>query len=293
MNYNKAKAIEFLQGQDDAAQFVLRTTAEEVEFTKNLTEVEVEKAIKPRIREIYDQLDQDILVTSGLQKTQGEKSYDYAKRVIKSMKDAAGNADVQALQAQIESLKKNGNPELLRELESVKAQAIKKEQELIAKLSEKDGEIVGSKIGLDIIEGMKGLKFQQLPLGVLNTYLDTKKRELTSKAKIVEGKVIYLDSNGDHRLNPSTYKPMTAAEILAEELKDIIDAGSGGNGAGTKEPPRIEIDKDGKKKINVSVPPTVKSMADLSEHLNKLGLARGTEEYTLAFNEHAAGLPLK
>jgi len=292
MKYNQKAALEFLQGQDAALQFVIRTEAEETEFAKNLTEVEVEKAIKPRIREIYDQLDQDILLTSGVQKTTGEKSYDYAKRVIKSMKDAAGNADVQALQQQIESLKKNGNPELLRELESVKATAIKREQELMAKIGEKETEITTSRIGLDIMEGLKGLKFQQLPQGVLNTYIETKKRELTSKAKIIEGKVIYTDDKGDHRLNPSTYKPLTAAEILAEEMKEIIDTGANGKGAGTTEPPRIEV-KDGKKSINVSVPPTVKNLTQLSEHLNSLGLARGTEEYQLAFNEHGAGLPLR
>jgi len=216
MKVNKDKAIEFLQGQDAALQFVIRTEAEETEFTKNLTEVEVEKAIKPRIREMYDQLDQDILLTSGVQKTTGEKTYDYAKRVIKSMKDAAGNADVQALQQQIESLKKNGNPELLRELESVKATAIKREQELMAKIGEKETEITTSLIGMDIMDGFKGIKFQPLPQSVLNTCIEAKRRELTSKAKVIEGRVIYTDEKGEHRLNPSTYKPLTAAEIATE-----------------------------------------------------------------------------
>lgn len=71
-------------------------TFQEAEFTSLLDQTKQSherEVISPRISKIYQDLDTDIRTASGVEKNQGEKTYDYAKRVLGT------------LQSQIEALK--------------------------------------------------------------------------------------------------------------------------------------------------------------------------------------------
>jgi hypothetical protein len=77
---------------------VVRTTQEDAEFISNFEknalpskiEAGVEEKIKTRISEVATAIEKDIFDSSGVPKNDGEKYYDYAKRVVGSLKENKG-----------------------------------------------------------------------------------------------------------------------------------------------------------------------------------------------------------
>lgn len=284
----KEAALKFLQESQDA-EIVIRTIAEEEAFLNNYKTVEIENGMKPKVRELYDNLDRDILTTTGVQKKAEEKTYDYLKRVLADYKDQLSNADVKKLKDQLEELKKNGaGPEL----ENVRQAAAKKEKDLTDRIAQLSQQIVEKDIRANLNQALTGLKFKEIPKSVLDTYLEATMAKMTAKAKLVDGKVIFTKEDGSAILDTSTYQPAGADILLKEELKDIIDTGVQGKGAGTAKPANVTVDKDGKKQVQVFVPAGIKTQGELTEHLMKSGLARGTEEYNVAFAQYGNQLPL-
>ena len=283
----KEAALKFLQESQDA-EIIVRTIAEEEAFLNNYKTVEIENGMKPKVRELYDKLDLDILTTTGVQKKAEEKTYDYLKRVLADFKDQLSNADVKKLKDQLEELKKSGaGPEL----ENVRQAAAKKEKELTDRIAQLNQQIVEKDIRANLNQALTGLKFKDIPKSVLDTYLEATMAKMTAKAKLVDGKVIFTKEDGSAILDMSTYQPAGADSLLKEELKDIIDAGIQGKGAGTK-PANVTVDKDGKKQVQVFIPAGIKTQGELTEHLMKSGLARGSEEYNVAFAQYGEKLPL-
>ncbi len=75
---------------------------DQVTAIETLSANDENQVIGTRIGELHGQYDADILQASGVEKNQGEKSYDYAKRVIGSFKEDAGQ--VAGLNTQIQTL---------------------------------------------------------------------------------------------------------------------------------------------------------------------------------------------
>ena len=80
-------------------------SAEQLEAIATLSQNDEAAVIAKKTSDIYGGLDADILVASGVEKNGGEKTYDYAKRVIgtlkKSVDGAKGNAEkIAALEAE-------------------------------------------------------------------------------------------------------------------------------------------------------------------------------------------------
>lgn len=61
--------------------------AEQLEAIATLSQNDEAAVIAKKTSEIYGGLDADILVASGVEKSGGEKTYDYAKRVIGALKN--------------------------------------------------------------------------------------------------------------------------------------------------------------------------------------------------------------
>lgn len=96
--------------------------------------------IGTKIGALHGQYDTDILGITGIKKKDGEKSYDYAKRVLGEYKTKAesvktvqaeldaANAKVTELQTKLE--KNAGNEELTQQLKDAKAQVIQLQSKL-------------------------------------------------------------------------------------------------------------------------------------------------------------------
>jgi hypothetical protein len=289
----KDKALELIQGLADGVEVIIRTPEEESTFLDNYKEAEIERAMKPKVGQIYDRMDADLFEHSGIRKEEREKTYDYAKRIITAMKSKSDNADVKKLEAEVERLKKDGpSGDLLRELENVRTSAAKREAEFAAQLQETNAKIARKDIEMSLNDGMRGFKFRtDIPQAVLNNYIETAKSSLATQAKIVDGKIVFTDKDGIAVNDQTTWQPMTAEQMLKQKLTDVIDAGHQGQGAGTDKP-RTAKDATGKEYPIMAIPSAVNSRARLTKHLQEAGIASGTKEFDGAYEHYGKDLPL-
>lgn len=216
--------------------------------------------IGTRIGALHGQYDADIFGITGIKKKDGEKSYDYAKRVLGDYKAKAESA--KAIQAQLTAahaqvtdlqakLEKNaGNAELTQQLKDAKAQVTQlqsqlktKETEFTAEKAKLENAIRDTHVDYAFQAATSGLKFKT---GIT----DTVQRVLLASAKtevLAKGTPDFIDDgNGGKKLvlrgadgnilnNPkNNLNPYTLQELVLEtSLKDVIDTGRKQEGGGT------------------------------------------------------------
>lgn len=216
--------------------------------------------IGTRIGALHGQYDADIFGITGIKKKDGEKSYDYAKRVLGDYKAKAESAkaiqtQLTAAQAQVTDLqakleKNAGNAELTQQLKDAKAQVTQlqsqlktKETEFTAEKAKLENAIRDTHVDYAFQAATSGLKFKT---GIT----DTVQRVLLASAKaevLAKGTPDFIDDgNGGKKLvlrgadgnilnNPkNNLNPYTLQELVLEtSLKDVIDTGRKQEGGGT------------------------------------------------------------
>lgn len=196
-----------------------------------------------KIGALHGQYDADILSVTGVSKKDGEKSYDYAKRVLADYK-----GKVETLQKQIE--KGSNDAELKQQLKDAKAL----ETQLRSQLSEKEKELVDAKSDFDkqlksvhvdyaFNAATSGLKFKSgITDAVAKTLVNAAKSEVLSKGTpdfVDDGKggksLVFRDASGNILTNPANnLNPYSVSELLmSTSIKDVIDTGRKQNGTGT------------------------------------------------------------
>ena len=196
-----------------------------------------------KIGALHGQYDADILSVTGVSKKDGEKSYDYAKRVLADYK-----GKVETLQKQIE--KGSNDAELKQQLKDAKAL----ETQLRSQLSEKEKELVNAKSDFDkqlksvhvdyaFNAATSGLKFKSgITEAVAKTLVNAAKSEVLSKGTpdfVDDGKggksLVFRDASGNILTNPANnLNPYSVSELLmSTSIKDVIDTGRKQNGTGT------------------------------------------------------------
>ena len=257
---------------------------------KPYTTQEYEKAIGDKTKEIYDGLDKDIFDTSGIAKNPTEKTYDFAKRVIGGLKTSVTEATT-PLQTKIADLEKqikdgNGNETLKAQLEALQ----KKEEAYQNDIKDRDTKLFQKDVMLDIRDGMREVKLNiALPKSILDLAVDHATKSIVGMAaaqKNADGteSVVYI-RDGKVALNKDN-QPATASDLLADLLKDVVDAGQGGagGGAGGQGGAGGAGGQGGRKATPTSLPATVKTQAQLMDYLKEFGLADGTDEYDKAWD---------
>lgn len=216
--------------------------------------------IGTRIGALHGQYDKDILEVTGIAKKDGEKSYDYAKRVLNEYKTKiassselqtkldAANTKVAELNAKIE--KGEGDAAIRQQLKDTKAQVTQLQAQLQTKQSEFDaekakleGKIKDTHIDYAFATATAGLKFKAgIPETVQKVLLNSAKSEVLAKGTpdfIEDGKggtmFVMRDANGLILNNPkNNLNPYTIQELVMEtSLKDVIDTGIKQTGGGT------------------------------------------------------------
>jgi len=124
--------------------------------------------------------------------------------------------------------------------------------------------------------------------------VDSVINKLAANAEYREGKTVFLDPEKKIPLrNPQTMNPYTASELLAQEMKDLIDTGVQQKGPGIKTDVKPITKVDGKFQVNFTLPGTVTSKQKLGEYLIKeQGLKSTSPEYREAYKQFQEGLPL-
>lgn len=215
--------------------------------------------IGTRIGALHGQYDADILAITGIAKKDGEKSYDYAKRVLGEYKTKiassselqtkldAANAKVAELNAKIE--KGEGDAAIRQQLKDTKAQVTQLQTQLQAKQAEFDaekakleGKIKDTHVDYAFAAATQGLKFKAgIPESVQKVLLNSAKAEVLAKGTpdFIDdngtSKFVMRDANGLILNNPkNNLNPYTIQELVMEtSLKDVIDTGRQQPGGGT------------------------------------------------------------
>lgn len=217
-------------------------------------------AIGTKIGALHGQYDADILGITGIKKKDGEKSYDYAKRVLGEYKTKAESTktiqtQLTAAQAQVAELQSKlekgaGDETLKQQLKDAKAQVTQlqtqlqtKETEFNTKKAEFDKTIKDTHVDYAFQAATAGLKFKSgITEPIQKTLLNAAKAEVLAKGTpdfIEDGqggkKLVIRGADGNILNNPkNNLNPYTMQELVMEtSLKDVIDTGRQQTGGGT------------------------------------------------------------
>ena len=216
--------------------------------------------IGTKIGALHGQYDADILGITGIKKKDGEKSYDYAKRVLGENKTKAESTktiqtQLTAAQAQVAELQSKlekgaGDETLKQQLKDAKAQVTQlqtqlqtKETEFNTKKAEFDKTIKDTHVDYAFQAATAGLKFKSgITEPIQKTLLNAAKAEVLAKGTpdfIEDGqggkKLVIRGADGNILNNPkNNLNPYTMQELVMEtSLKDVIDTGRQQTGGGT------------------------------------------------------------
>lgn len=278
--------------------------------------------IGTKIGALHGQYDSDILGITGIVKNQGEKSYDYAKRVLTEYKQQiASTATIQAQLAnaknEITSLKQKladgaGDETLKQQLKDAKALASQLQQQLTQQVNDavKQKETYEKQIK-DIYvdnafgEAVSDLKFKPgITDGIKTVLLNAAKAEVLTK-----GTPDFVDANGTkvlvfrgadgnvlnnpaNNLNPYTVKDL----LLQTSIKDVIDLSKPQAGGGTR---RNTGGAGGENLLDLSGAKTqVEADKIIETYLLSNGLTRDSAEFaeksmTLRNENNVSQLPIR
>lgn len=289
--------------------FLLSLTDEQKRAITEMSSNDENTVIGARIGQLHGQYDTDIFGITGITKNQGEKSYDYAKRVLKNFKDkateagnlkkdlGAANAKIAELQGKLE---KSADDEIAKQLRDAKARVTQLQSMLTTKESEyKTGieklERDAKNIHIDYAfkAATAGLKFKEgLTENIQAILLKAAKDEVLAK-----GNPDFIDVNGEKRFvlrtnegitlnNPkNNLNPYTLQELLMEtSLKDSLDLGKAQPGGGTR--PNITVPTSNTGLLDLA---GIKTQVDadkaIEKHLLTLGMTRDSGEFYEKFTE--------
>lgn len=280
--------------------------------------------IGTRIGALHGQYDADILGVTGIKKKDGEKSYDYAKRVLGEYKTKAES--VKAVQAELDAAKAQaaelqaklekgvGDEALHQQLKDAKAQVTQlqgqlkaKDAEFSTKASEFEAALKNTHVDYAFQAATAGLKFKAgITEPIQKTLLNAAKAEVLAKGTpdfVEDGqggkKLVIRGVDGNILNNPkNNLNPYTMQELVMEtSLKDVIDTGrqqqgggTGNFGSGTAGTGGT-IDLSGAKN-------QVEADKAIEAHLLANGLTRDSQEFAsqslqLRTENNVASLPIK
>lgn len=217
--------------------------------------------IGTKIGALHGQYDADILSITGVAKTDGEKSYDYLKRVLNDNKTKIDSsktlaAQLKTSQDKVTELEKKiadgaVDEQVKQQLKDARHQVTQLQTQLTQKTTEldtakKDYEQKEKdlQVGFAFTNATAGLKFKaDVSEPVKKILLAAAKDEILAKGTpdfIDDGqggkKLVLRDAAGNTLNNPkNNLNPYTLEELVMEtSLKDVIDTGKQQPGGGTK-----------------------------------------------------------
>ncbi len=270
------------------------------EIIENKANAIYQQKINEEVSKIHSQYDEDAFAIIGekpkvLEDGKKQKTYDFLKEKLKELADLrkqkdslSKDAKVKELQEQIEKLKQEGGGKHWEQtFNSEKQKWLQKQKELEEQAKEYQTKLLEFQKRTDIQNGLSSLKFDEsIPKPAREALINAVMQELITRSKIDNGKVIYLDENGNV-INDAEYKPMKAGEILKAKLKDILkdENAGGGGGAHVDIKGSIETIVEGNdKKERLKLDPTqFKTRSEflqvVSESLAKAGIEKSDRKW--------------
>lgn len=285
---------ESLKGLTDAQKLAITTLSSNDEAT----------VIGTKIGALHGQYDADILSISGISKADGEKTYDYLKRVLGDYKTKLDGT--KTLSAQLEAQKKKvteleaklaagGSDEAVKQqLKDARHQVTQLQTQLTAKTEELDNakkdyekKEKDLQVGFAFTNATAGIKFKaDVSEPVKKILLAAAKDEILAKGTpdfVDDGKggkkLVLRDAAGNTLNNPkNNLNPYTIEELVMEtSLKDVIDTGRRQPGGGTEPNPQSD-----RRTVNLDLS-TAKTQQEadvqIENYLLSTGLTRDNVEF--------------
>lgn len=278
--------------------------------------------INTKIGELHGRYDLDVKEVTGIEKNQGEKTYDYVKRVLGDFKSKAGGASefqtkITGYETEIANLKtqisQGKGDEVIRqqlkdaqtELSTLKTQYDTDKQSWGNKEKEFSTQITQIQVDTQFEKATAGLKFKAgYPDSVAKTLLTSAKQNILGAYKPdwveVDGQkvMVFRDAKGEIARNKANaLNPYTAQELITEQLKEVIEVGTKKAGTGTESP------QGGKAQmIEIVDIAGAKSQVEADDiivkYLMQLGEVRGSASFAekqmkLRMENGVASLPLR
>ena len=216
--------------------------------------------IGTKIGALHGQYDSDILGITNMPKNDGEKSYDYLKRVLNDYKGKvyeanaiqtkldAATREVSELKAKIEkgsqdAVLKQQLKDAQNQVVQLQSQLTKKQEELTTSEAKHKSEIKAVQVDFAFTSAMSKIKFKDgVSESVQKILIDAAKNEILAKGTpdFIDDnkgnkKFVLRDENNNTINNPkNNLNPYTIDELIQEtSLKDVIDTGKQQQGCGT------------------------------------------------------------
>ena len=249
--------IEMLNNNSATAALTEAQKAAIAELSKN----DEATVIGTKIGALHGQYDTDIFNITNTPKNNGEKSYDYLKRILSDYKNKAdatsaiqtkldaANKEVSELKTKIEkgsqdAVLKQQLRDAQNQVIQLQSQLTKKQEELTTKEAEYKSEIKSAQVDFAFTNAVSGIKFKDgVSESVQKILINAAKNEILAKGTpdFIEGsdgnkKFVLRDENNNTINNPkNNLNPYTLKELIMEtSLKDVIDTGKQQPGGGTK-----------------------------------------------------------
>lgn len=259
--------------------------------------------INTKIGEVHGQYDADILTVTGEKKNNGEKTYDFMKRVLSSYK-----TKVEGSTTELEALKKTKldledqikkgatDPIIAKKLTDAEQtiaqlqESIKVEQKKVTD-KETEFELTGKKMKAEFAleQAASKLKFKTgIPDSTAKILLDVAKADILANAtpdfiEKADGtkQLVFRDANGEIIKNKEKLsEPFTAEDFILghTSLKEVIDLGGKGGG-GTDNKGGNKGGNSGET-LDISGARTqVEADEIVTTHLLKKGIVKGSVEF--------------
>lgn len=233
-------------------------TDEQIAAISSLSANEEATVISSKIGEHHGKIEADVKAVSGIDKNEGEKSYDYVKRALSTYKEKASSAtqlqsEIQAQKAKITDLENKilegkGNEAVAQRLKDAESKlgALQSQYDTDKSTWEKEKssfteKITAVQVNSEIAKATAGLKFKAaFPESVQKTLLKSAKETILGQYKpdwveeSGEKVMVFRDAKGEIVRNKANgLNPYTAQELIAEQLADTLDQGKKQSGAGT------------------------------------------------------------
>lgn len=312
--------IEMLRQSSDLVGLTDAQLSAIAEMSKNDENV----VIGAKIGALHGQYDNDILGITGVKKKDGEKSYDYAKRVLGEYKAkvdsvktiqnelTASKAQIVELQTKLE--KNTGDETLRQQLKDTKTQVAQlqtqlqtKEAEFNSKKAEYENAVKNIHADYAFQSATSGLKFKAgITDPIKKVLLSSAKAEILSKGTpdfIDDGaggkKLVLRGSDGNILNNPkNNLNPYTFEELVLDtSLKDAIDTGVRQTGGGTGNIDTRQTSSSGMLDLS-GIKSQVEADKAIEAHLLANGLTRDSQEFAnqslkLRSENNVESLPIK
>jgi len=245
------------------------------------------EAISKKTSEFASSIEKDIFETTNIAKEQDEKWFDYQKRVLGSLGEKAKK--VSSYQKQLEEAK--ANTSTLDETIKQEYQELKK---AIPELEERyKNEILSlqndnkkERKSWEISSAIGQMSFSKtLP----ETLVDLAKKSavqdlMTQKSEFRDGKLVFLDDNGETLRNKdNNLEPFSAGDLLKNKLAEVLAVKSDASGLGTSP-------KDATQTVEgIALDPSIKTQVDLDRKLGEKGLSTSSDEYIKERNAYIKG----